>query len=93
MFLLSEMKISNLFSGLIHNIAAKYGLSISQITVSSVEGSGLTAFQIMPYFAENMEEFQVKMDQIDADVIRKKNTCAFNHFHSLSSLVEFTWIP
>jgi hypothetical protein len=64
------------FSGLIYNIAAKYGLIPSQITVSSVEENGLTSFQIMPYFSENMLIFQDKMDQIDTDVI---TTCAFNH--------------
>lgn len=56
------------FSGLISNIAAKYGLSRAQITVSSVEDKGLASFQIMPFFNENMEEFEKKMDQIDIDV-------------------------
>ncbi len=75
------MKLSIFISsGLIHNIAAKYGLAISQITVSSVEGNGLTSFQIMPYFAENMDIFEQKMDQIDTDVI---NICALNHSYFL----------
>jgi hypothetical protein len=60
------------FSGLIQNIAAKYGLETTQITVSAVEQNGLTSFQIMPFFAENMDIFDKKMDQIDIDV-RKKN--------------------
>jgi hypothetical protein len=63
-----EQFIQTFKSGLIHNIAAKYGLAISQITVSSVEGNGLTSFQIMPYFAENMDIFEQKMDQIDTDL-------------------------
>lgn len=53
---------------LIQKIAAKYILSPSQITVSSIEQNGLTSFQIMPFFDENTEEFDQKMDQIDADV-------------------------
>ncbi|CAF1039399.1 unnamed protein product [Rotaria sordida] len=55
-------------NGLIQNIAKKYGLQITQITVSSVQQNGLTSFQIMPFFAENMEEFEKKMDQIDNDL-------------------------
>jgi len=53
---------------LINNIAAKYDLETTQITVSSVEQGGLTSFQIMPFYAENMDEFQKKMDQIDVDL-------------------------
>lgn len=53
---------------LIQKIAAKYALSTSQITVSSVEQKGLTSFQIMPFFDENLEEFDQKMDKIDADL-------------------------
>jgi hypothetical protein len=71
------MIISILFSGLINNIAAKYELSPGQITVSSVKENGLTSFQITPYFAENMEVFDQKMDQIDIDVI---NICALQSF-------------
>lgn len=57
-----------LFSALIHNIGKKYDLSTGQITVSRVEPNGLTSFQIMPYTNDNMEEFQRKIDDIDADV-------------------------
>ena len=62
--------ISKYFSGLIHNIAKKYDLEVTQITVSSVESSGLTSFQIMPFFAENMQDFEKKMDRIDTDVMK-----------------------
>ncbi|CAF0882508.1 unnamed protein product [Adineta ricciae] len=55
-------------NGFINNVAQKYGLEPTQITVSSVEQNGLTAFQILPFFAENMIEFQKKMDQIDIDL-------------------------
>jgi hypothetical protein len=55
-------------SGLIYNIAAKYGLERTQISVSSVEDHGLTSFQIMPFFNENMEIFDQKMEQIDIDL-------------------------
>ncbi len=61
------------FSGLIHNIAAKYGLELGQIAVSSVEQNGLTSFQIMPYFTENMDIFDKKMDQIDFDVMKNSD--------------------
>jgi hypothetical protein len=63
-----EKFIQTFKNGLIYNIAAKYGLIPSQITVSSVEENGLTSFQIMPYFSENMLIFQDKMDQIDTDL-------------------------
>ena len=56
------------FRGLINNIAAKYDLEPGQIAVSAVEPDSTTSFQIMPYNAENLDEFQQKMDQIDADV-------------------------
>lgn len=56
------------FSGLTNNIATKYGLEPTQITVSSVEDSGMTSFQIMPFFVEDMDTFQKKMNQIDNDV-------------------------
>ncbi len=46
----------------------KYDLEAAQITVSSVERNGLTSFQVMPYYVENMDDFQNKMDQIDTDV-------------------------
>lgn len=58
----------NLFSDLIRNIAKKYNLEITQITVSSVEEHGLTSFQIMPFFNENMDAFDEKMDLIDNEV-------------------------
>jgi hypothetical protein len=59
----------NLFAnGLIQNIATKYELETTQIAVSSVENTGMTSFQIMPFYSENMEDFQRKMDQIDADL-------------------------
>jgi hypothetical protein len=57
-----------LFSGLINNIASKYDLETTQITVSSVEKDGMTSFQVMPFYIENLEDFQKKMDQIDDDV-------------------------
>jgi len=44
-------------NGLIQNIATKYGLEISQITVSSVEQNGLTSFQIMPFFFRKIWKF------------------------------------
>jgi len=65
------------FSGFIRNVAAKYGLEITQITVSSVEEHGLTSFQIMPFFNENMEIFESKMDQIDIDVMQKQKNKKF----------------
>jgi len=55
-------------SGLIHNIAGKYDLMPTQIYVSSVESNGMTSFQIMPFYSENMDDFQEKIDQIDADL-------------------------
>jgi len=55
-------------NGFIRNVADKYDLSVAQITVSSVEGTGLTSFQIMPFFTQDMEEFERKMDQIDVDL-------------------------
>ncbi len=57
-----------MFSGLIYNIALKYDLEPTQITVSSIEQGGLTSFQIMPFYMENPDDFQKKMDQIDIDV-------------------------
>ncbi len=53
---------------MINNIAAKYDLESTQITVSAVENDGMTSFQIMPFYIENPEDFQKKMDQIDNDV-------------------------
>jgi hypothetical protein len=53
---------------LINNIALKYDLQTTQIAVSSVESDGMTSFQIMPLYADNPDEFQRKMDQIDLDV-------------------------
>jgi hypothetical protein len=53
---------------LINNIALKYDLEPTQITVSSVESDGMTSFQIMPFYIENLDDFQKKMDQIDIDV-------------------------
>jgi hypothetical protein len=46
----------------------KYDLEAAQITVSTVERNGLTSFEIMPYYVENMDDFQKKLDQIDTDV-------------------------
>ena len=74
-------------SGLIHNIAAKYGLEVSQIAVSSVEGTGLSSFHITPYFNEDLNVFERKMDQIDIDVMR---TSTSETAHVLSSLVKFS---
>jgi len=53
----------------------KYDLQITQITVSSVEHDGMTSFQIMPFYIENMDDFQKKMDQIDIDL----NSHDFRH--------------
>jgi hypothetical protein len=55
-------------NGLINNIATKYDLEPTQITVSSVEQDGMTSFQIMPFYIENTDDFQKKMDQIDTDL-------------------------
>lgn len=55
-------------SGLINNIATKYSLEPTQITVSSVEDNGMTSFQIMPFYVEDMDSFQKKMNQIDVDL-------------------------
>ncbi|CAF3075536.1 unnamed protein product [Rotaria socialis] len=55
-------------NGLINNIATKYELEPSQITISSVEHYGMTSFQVMPFYSENMDDFQKKMDQIDNDL-------------------------
>ncbi|CAF0784287.1 unnamed protein product [Adineta ricciae] len=55
-------------NGLINNIAAKYNLEPSQISVTAVEPNGMTSFQIMPYYLENADEFQTKMDKIDTDL-------------------------
>lgn len=79
----NHFSIIDFSSGLIHNIAKKYNLKTSQITVSKVEPTGSTSFQIMPYYDENMDDFQDKIDQIDSDVWRKKRkrvslfTCVF----------------
>jgi len=53
---------------LINNIAMKYDLETTQITVSSVESGGMTSFQIMPFYVENLDDFQQKIDQIDIDL-------------------------
>ena len=63
-----EVETNCVFSGLINNIAAKYNLEPSQISVTAVEPNGMTSFQIMPYYLENADEFQTKMDNIDTDV-------------------------
>jgi hypothetical protein len=54
--------------GLIQNIATKYDLEPTQITVSSVERDSTTSFQVMPFYAENLDDFQKKIDQIDDDL-------------------------
>jgi hypothetical protein len=36
--------------------------------VSNVEANGMTSFQIMPFYNENPDDFQKKMDQIDIDL-------------------------
>jgi len=46
----------------------KYDLEAAQIIVSLVERNGLTSFQVMPYYLENMNDFRNKMDRIDTDV-------------------------
>jgi hypothetical protein len=67
--LLEDPKFVETFKkGLIFNIAGKYDLAVVQITVSSVEKDGMTSFQIMPFYAENMDEFDKKMAQIDIDL-------------------------
>jgi len=67
--LFGNQKFVNAFkNGLINNIALKYDLEPSQIAVSSVESDGMTSFQIMPFYIENLEDFQKKMDQIDIDL-------------------------
>lgn len=53
---------------LINNIAEKYDLEKTQITVSSVEDNGMASFQVMPFFIESPEDFQKKMDKIDIDL-------------------------
>jgi hypothetical protein len=63
------------FRGLIFNIAGKYDLAVAQITVSAVDKDGMTSFQIMPFYAENMDEFDKKMAQIDIDVCLNKEFC------------------
>jgi hypothetical protein len=55
-------------NGLINNIAAKYDLEPSQIFVSSIEHDATASFQVMPYFIEDADDFQKKMDQIDSDL-------------------------
>jgi hypothetical protein len=46
-----------------------------------VEQTGLTSFQIMPFFNQDMEEFDNKMDQIDTDVMKKRlEICLFHVF-------------
>lgn len=67
--LFEDEKFVQIFKkSLIQKIATKYALSPSQITVSSIEQKGLTSFQIMPFFHENMDAFDQKMDKIDADL-------------------------
>jgi hypothetical protein len=56
---------------LVYNIALKYDLEPTQVTISSVEQDGLTSFQVMPFYVENSDDFQKKMDQIDIDVCFK----------------------
>ncbi len=72
---------------MINNIAAKYDLESTQITVSAVENDGMTSFQIMPFYIENPEDFQKKMDQIDNDVsCQELKICLLRDFFS----VKFT---
>ena len=85
----SDQSLS-LCSGLIHNIATKYNLKVTQVTVSAVETTGVTSFQIMPHYAENMEEFQNKIDQIDLDV--SGSICSLPLIPLVDLLVEFAWI-
>lgn len=67
--LLRDSKFVDTFkSGLIHNIAEKYGLEVTQIAVSDVEPTGMVSFQIMPFYAENMKEFEEKINQVDLDL-------------------------
>ncbi len=63
---------------MINNIAFKYDLEPTQITVSSVENDGMTSFQIMPFYIENLDDFQKKMDQIDTDVSLDINRFMFS---------------
>ncbi|CAF0738859.1 unnamed protein product [Didymodactylos carnosus] len=55
-------------NGFIQNVASKYELMPPQILVTRVETDGQTEFQVMPYFQEDKDDFQKKMDQIDADM-------------------------
>ena len=41
---------------------------MTQIAVSDVEPTGMVSFQIMPFYAENMKEFDDKINQVDLDV-------------------------
>ncbi|CAF0784204.1 unnamed protein product [Rotaria sordida] len=64
-----DPKFVNAFkNGLINNIATKYNLEPTQITVSSIEHHGMASFQIMPFYTEDTDDFQKKMDQIDVDL-------------------------
>ncbi len=63
---------------MINNIAFKYDLEPTQITVSAVENDGMTSFQIMPFYIENLDDFQKKMDQIDTDVSLDINRFMFS---------------
>ncbi|CAF1600404.1 unnamed protein product, partial [Didymodactylos carnosus] len=52
----------------IQNLASTYGLLPAQIFVFPIQPKRLTNFQIMPFFREDKDDFQRKMDQIDADI-------------------------
>jgi hypothetical protein len=43
-----------------------------------VENDGTTSFQIMPFYIENLDDFQKKMDQIDTDVSLDINRFMFS---------------
>lgn len=72
------------FSGLINNIATKYDFEPTQITISSVGKDGMTSFQIMPFYSENLDDFQRKIDQVDIDVCHLIDIYMYSLFIFLS---------
>jgi hypothetical protein len=62
-------------------------LEPSQIFVSSIEHDATASFQVMPYFIEDADDFQKKMDQIDSDVCEDKTKICLFIF---GFLVKFT---
>ena len=60
-----------------NNIASKYDFEVGQVTVSHIENDGTASFQIMPYYTENVDDFQRKIDQVDLDVSRTRKQKEF----------------